>query len=97
MYLVSLISDILARRKANVNAHSHGVGVQRLGEKVRTLRKRQGMTIKALALALGFPSHSYISEIEHGKKRPSTEMIIQLADLFGVTIDQLVRDDLEVH
>ena len=55
------------------------------------------MTIKALALALGFPSHSYISEIEHGKKRPSTEMIIQLADLFGVTIDQLVRDDLEVH
>jgi len=71
--------------------------VRRLGEKVKVLRKRQGMTIKELALALGFPSHSYISEIENGKKRPSTEMIIQIADLFGVTVDQLVRDDLDVR
>jgi len=70
--------------------------VQRLGEKVRTLRKRRGMTIKALALALGFPSHSYVSEIETGKKLPSTELIIKLADLFQVTVDELVRDEREV-
>lgn len=71
--------------------------MQRLGEKVRLLRKRRGMTIKQLALTLGFPSHSYISEIENGKKRPSTELIIQLADLFGVSVDQLVRDELGVE
>lgn len=71
--------------------------MQRLGEKVRLLRRRRGMTIKQLALALGFPSHSYISEIENGKKRPTTEMIIKIADLFGVTVDQLVRDDLSVE
>ncbi len=70
--------------------------MQRLGEKVRTLRKRRGMTIKALALALGFPSHSYVSEIETGKKLPSTELIIKLADLFQVTVDELVRDEREV-
>ncbi len=71
--------------------------MQRLGEKVRILRKRRGMTIKALALALGFPSHSYISEIETGKKVPGTELIIKLADLFQVTVDDLVRDEREVE
>ena len=70
--------------------------MQRLGEKVRTLRKRRGMTVKSLALALGFPSHSYVSEIETGKKLPSTEMIIKLADLFQVTVDELVRDERDV-
>ena len=71
--------------------------MQRLGEKVRLLRKRRGMTIKALALALGFPSHSYISEIETGKKVPGTELIIKLADLFQVTVDDLVRDERAVE
>ncbi len=70
--------------------------MQRLGEKVRMLRKRRKLTVKALALALGFPSHSYVSEIETGKKIPSTEMIIKMADLFGVTVDQLVRDEHEI-
>lgn len=71
--------------------------MQRLGEKVRLLRKRRGMTIKALALALGFPSHSYISEIETGKKAPGIELIIKLADLFQVSVDDLVRDEREVE
>ena len=71
--------------------------MQRLGEKVRTLRKRRKMTIKELALALGFPSHSYISEIETGKKTPTTEMIIKIADLFEVSVDALVRDELDIE
>jgi transcriptional regulator with XRE-family HTH domain len=70
--------------------------VQRLGEKIRTLRKRRRMTLKEMALALGFTSHSYASEIETGKKTPNTEMIIQIADLFGVTVDQLVRDEMDL-
>ncbi len=70
--------------------------MSRIGEKIRTLRKQQGLTLKELALALGFTSHSYASEIETGKKRPSTEMIIKIADLFNVSVDQLVRDELEL-
>ncbi len=71
--------------------------MQRLGEKVRTLRKRRRMTLKELALGLGFTSHSYVSEIETGKKNPTTEMIINLADLFGVSVDLLVRDELDLE
>lgn len=70
--------------------------MQRLGAKVRTLRKQRGMTLKELALTLGFPSHSYVSEIETGKKQPTTEMIIKIADVFGVAVDVLVRDELEL-
>lgn len=70
--------------------------MQRLGAKVRTLRKQRGMTLKELALTLGFSSHSYVSEIETGKKQPTTEMIIKIADVFGVTVDVLVRDELDV-
>lgn len=70
--------------------------MQRLGEKIRLLRKKRGMTLKEMALALGFTSHSYASEIETGRKRPATEMLIQIADLFGVSVDQLVRDELDL-
>jgi transcriptional regulator with XRE-family HTH domain len=67
-----------------------------IGEKIRVLRQQQGLTIKQLALALGFPSHSYISEIENGKKIPSIELIIKLADLFHVSVDLLVRDEINL-
>ena len=70
--------------------------MQRLGEKIRALRKKQGMTLKELAVALGFISHSYVSEIETGKKKPSTEMIIKISDFFDVSVDVLVRDELEL-
>jgi transcriptional regulator with XRE-family HTH domain len=70
--------------------------MRRFGEKLRTLRKRQGMTLKGLAHELGFKSHSYISAIEFGKKQPSVELVVKIARLFNVTTDQLLSDDLEV-
>jgi transcriptional regulator with XRE-family HTH domain len=56
------------------------------------------MTIVELTKAIGYSprSNSYISEVETGKRSPKTEFIIKIADLFGVTVDQLVRDELEV-
>jgi transcriptional regulator with XRE-family HTH domain len=54
------------------------------------------MTVKQLAAALGIASHGYISSVETGRKIPSTEMIIKLADLFEVSIDALLRDELEL-
>ncbi len=94
---MSPIGDILSYIALCVKSFFvKGLTVQRLGEKIRTLRKNRGMTLKELALALGFTSHSYASEIETGKKKPNIEMIIQIADLFGVSVDQLVRDELEV-
>ncbi len=72
------------------------VFMERFGEKLRSLRKQDGMTLKELALATGLTTHSHVSNIEHGRKKPSLEFVIEVSELFGVTIDQLVKDDLEL-
>jgi transcriptional regulator with XRE-family HTH domain len=40
--------------------------------------------------------HTYVSQIERGKKVPNAAMIIKISDIFGVTADQLMRDELEL-
>lgn len=54
------------------------------------------MTLKELAEALEIASFSYVSDIEHGKKTPHPTLIIKIADVFGVTADQLMRDEVEL-
>lgn len=70
--------------------------MRRFGEKMRALRKQRGMTITELAQALGYAptSNSYISEVETGKRRPKIDFVLKVAQFFGVTTDQLVRDDI---
>jgi transcriptional regulator with XRE-family HTH domain len=55
------------------------------------------MTLKELADALGLASFSYLSEIEHGHKTPHPTLIVKIADVFGVTADQLMRDDVKLE
>lgn len=70
--------------------------MQRFGEKLRVLRKQRAMTIVDLAAALGYTANSYISELERGKKKPTTDLVFKVAKLFNVTTDQLLDDALEV-
>ncbi len=70
--------------------------MRRFGEKLRKLRARQQMTLKDLALALGFTAHGYISEIESGKKRPTVDFVLSVARLFDVTTDVLLKDELDL-
>jgi transcriptional regulator with XRE-family HTH domain len=70
--------------------------MQRFGAKLRALRKQRAMTIIDLATALGYMSNSYISELETGKKKPTTDLVFKVAKLFNVTTDQLLDDDLDV-
>ena len=71
-------------------------GIQRFGEKLRTLRVRHDMTLKELASELGLTAHGYISELESGKKVPTAELVLNVARLFEVTTDELLRDELEL-
>jgi transcriptional regulator with XRE-family HTH domain len=70
--------------------------MQRFGKKLRTLRIKHGITLQELTHQLGFSSHSYLSAIEFGKKQPSVELVIKLAELFNVSTDQLLKDSLEI-
>ena len=71
--------------------------MRRFGEKLRTLRKRQGMTLQELSHALGHADHTYLSRVENGKKTPSIELVLIIAQMFDVTTDELLKDDLEVE
>ncbi len=70
--------------------------MQRFGEKLRALRKQRAMTIIDLATALGYTANSYISELERGKKKPTTDLVFKVAKFFNVTTDQLLDDTLDV-
>lgn len=70
--------------------------MQRFGEKLRTLRRQRGMTQRDLASTLGYVTSGYISEIETGKKKPTTDFVFKVARLFHVTTDQLLDDALEL-
>jgi transcriptional regulator with XRE-family HTH domain len=70
--------------------------IKRFGEKLHTLRVQNGMTLKELAIALGHTAHGHISELETGKKIPTVEFVLNVARLFNVTTDELLKDELNL-
>jgi transcriptional regulator with XRE-family HTH domain len=54
------------------------------------------MTLIELAQALGYVAHSHISAVERGKKQPTVELVLKVARLFDVSMDQLTKDELEI-
>ena len=62
---------------------------------IKDIRLRKGLTQADVAAALGVSSVVY-SRYETGKRQPSIDMLIQMADIFGVTVDFLLgRQDIE--
>ena len=70
--------------------------MQRFGEKLRTLRKGRGLTMEELALEMGLTAHGHISNVETGKKKPSLDFVLKVANIFDVSLDQLLKDELEL-
>lgn len=64
-------------------------------EKLKAERTKQGWTQDELAEKL-FVSRQSVSKWEKGLNYPSIEMIIKISDLFGLTIDELLRSDDEL-
>ncbi len=71
--------------------------MQRFGEKLHFLRKRRGITLKEIASELGLAAHVFVSNLETGKRKPSVEMVIKIARLLNVSIDELLLDELELN
>jgi transcriptional regulator with XRE-family HTH domain len=67
-----------------------------LGRRLRALRQEQQETLSETAARAGI-SPQYLSEIERGRKEPSSEMIAALAGALGSTLidlTELVAGDL---
>ncbi|SET61146.1 DNA-binding transcriptional regulator, XRE-family HTH domain [Natronincola peptidivorans] len=62
-----------------------------LGDKLRTLRKKQGLSQEDLAERLHVSRQS-ISKWESGQSTPEIQKILLLCDLFEISADALLRD-----
>lgn len=69
--------------------------ITRLGEKLLTLRQRHGWTQREMAKKLN-SSHVSLGDIERGKVLPSVTKLLRIAILFNVSLDVLLRDELEL-
>lgn len=60
------------------------------GKRLENLREKSGYTKKEVSYKLGFTANVYGS-YERGDRRPSLETIIELADIYDVSLDYLIR------
>lgn len=66
----------------------------RLGEKLKDLRKKEGLTLERLAEKAKL-SKSYLWELENREsQRPSAEKLTALADALGVSASYFIEDDV---
>ena len=52
--------------------------------------------MEELALEIGLTAHGHISDVDTGKKNPSLDFVLKVADIFDVSLDRLLRDELEL-
>ena len=65
------------------------------GEKLKAERMKKGWTQDDLAEKL-YVSRQSVSKWENGANYPNIEILIKISDLFGLTIDELLRSDEEL-
>ena len=63
-----------------------------LGDKIKVYRENKNMTQNEIAEILGVKA-STISKYEAGTLEPNIESLKKLADLFEVSIDELLKED----
>ena len=66
-----------------------------IGDKLAALRRRAGMSQQEVASAIG-TSRQTISNWELGQGSPALDKAAELARLYGVTLDDLVSDEVDV-
>ena len=63
----------------------------KLGEKIVKLRKERGLSQEALAEQIG-TTRQAVSKWENDQGFPETEKLLQLSNVFEVSVDFLLKD-----
>lgn len=64
-----------------------------VGKNIASLRQAKGMTQQQLAAVMNV-SHQAVSKWENGAALPDIQTLLELTQLFGVTVEQLLNDDI---
>lgn len=62
-------------------------------ERIRELREQSGLSQKAVADELGMQITQY-RRYENGERKPAIDFLIQIANLYDVSLDYLVGRDV---
>jgi transcriptional regulator with XRE-family HTH domain len=82
---VSGLDDDSSPTAATLIAHS----LDHVAPRLKGLRTRRGLTLTSVARATGM-SKSTLSRLETGKRRPTLELLLPLAQTYRVPLDELV-------
>jgi transcriptional regulator with XRE-family HTH domain len=63
-----------------------------LGERIRELREEKDISVRELAKRIG-KSAPFVSDIELGRRHPSDDVLKELADRLGTTVEDLRSHD----
>ena len=66
-----------------------------LAEKIMEMRKKNGWSQEELAYQLGVSRQS-VSKWESGASIPDLERILKLSEIFGVSTDYLLKEEIEL-
>lgn len=64
---------------------------EKWGRRIRAFRKLKGYTQEGLARDLGI-SVSVLGEVERGNRKPREELMMKIAKIFQVSIDELTQE-----
>lgn len=65
-----------------------------IGNKIKELRDEKGWSQKKLAEELSIHPVN-MTKLEHGKNMPSADTLIRLSEIFNVSIDYLLSDEVK--
>ncbi len=85
------ITRVTVASTPRLHAQEQPMPLHHFGSTLRHLRVQYGISQTDLARRLGLARQAYISNLEAGRKEPSPNIVVQVADIFGVTTDYLLR------
>ena len=92
IYLIVLIIKALRKYLKSTDVRKEKGGIKKsLGENLKEHRVRCKMTQEFVAESLGV-SRQAVSKWENGTSDPSTSNLFALAKLFGVSVEELLKD-----
>ena len=68
------------------------VNYKLLGEKIKTLREKNGLSREDFAEKTGMPGYQAVSNVENGKRRVNVIELISICKLFGANPDDLLSN-----
>ncbi|WP_216829053.1 helix-turn-helix domain-containing protein [Alkalihalobacterium elongatum] len=70
--------------------------MKHIGERIKSLRLEQGLTLKELGEAIDF-NYSNLSKIERGTRKPAIEVLESLSNYFDIDISYFFTGERRIH